>query len=70
MTPVGGNQQKTASTTLEVTPLMPFVNVVELPQEYLREQQEQQEQEETGAPESAAPLVDTLQEGLGILLEA
>jgi len=57
---------------LEVTPLMPFVNVVEwqLPQEYLREQQEQQEQEETGAPESAAPLVDTLQEGLGILLEA
>ena len=55
---------------MEVTPLMPFVNVVELPQEYLREQQEQQEQEETGAPESAAPLVDTLQEGLGILLEA
>ena len=54
---------------MEVTPLMPSVNVVEwqLPQEYL---QEQQEQEETGAPESAAPLVDTLQEGLGILQEA
>ena len=51
---------------------MPFVNVVEwqLPQEYLWEQQEQQEQEETEALESAAPLVDTLQEGLGILLEA
>jgi len=51
---------------------MPFVNVVELrlPQEYLWEQQEQQEQEETEALESAAPLVDILQEGLGILLEA
>lgn len=57
---------------MEVTPLMPFVNVVELrlPQEYLWEQQEQQEQEETEALESAAPLVDILQEGLGILLEA
>ena len=57
---------------MEVTPLMPFVNVVELQllQEYLWEQQEQQEQEETEALESAAPLVDTLQEGLGILLEA
>ena len=57
---------------MEVTPLMPFVNVVELqlPQEYLWEHQEQREQEVTGELESAAPLVDTLQEGLGILQEA
>ena len=54
---------------------MPFVNVVELqlPLQYLweqQQQQEQQEQEETGALESAGPLVDTLQEGLGIQLGA
>ena len=54
---------------------MPFVNVVELQllQEYLweeQEQQEHQEQEEPGALESAAILVDTLQEVLGILLGA
>ena len=51
---------------------MPFVNVVELqlPQEYLWEEQEQQEQEEPGALESAAILVDTLQEEQGILLGA
>ena len=58
-----------------VTPQMPFVNVVELrlPLEYLweqQQQQEQQEQEETGALESAAILVDTLQEEQGILLGA
>ena len=57
---------------MDVTPLMPFVNVVELqlPQEYLWEEQEQQEQEEPGVLESAAILVDTLQEVLGILLGA
>ena len=68
MTLVGRNQQKTVNTTLEVTPLMPFANVVELHhlQEYLAEQQEQEEL--VAVLEGAAPQVDTLREVRGTLL--
>jgi len=68
VTLVGRNQQKTVNTTLEVTPLMPFANVVELHQlqEYLAEQQEQEEL--VAVLEGAAPQVDTLREVRGTLL--
>ena len=67
MTLAGRNQQKTVNTTLEVTPLMPFANVVELHQlqEYLAEQQEQEEL--VAVLEGAAPQVDTLREVRGTL---